>query len=207
MLIYRIIHVNNLEYILQHRKVLCPNHSDADPNYVNIGNNTIIRRRSQKTITGLSDQTFLDYIAFYFGPRSIMLYNIHTGFDVHKVDQKYIFYLVYDINNIAKDGYGFFFTDGQAANIPITEVFYDLDDLNKVDMKAAYATNWSTKACQNDPDLKRKKHAEFHIKSAVSLDHFEYIAVCNESARKFVVTLLKQYSVDLPVKIEPSYYY
>lgn len=207
MLIYRIIHVNNLEFILQNGKVVCPSHIDADPNYKNIGNNFIITERSKKTIPGLPGQTFRDYVAFYFGPRSIMLHNINTGFDVPQIDQKYIFYFVYDIDRIAEDGYEFFFTDGNGAKIPITEVFHNITDLDKVDMIAAYATNWSAKACQIDPDLKRRKHAEFQIKSSLSLEHIDHIGVCNKEAKQYVVGLLKQYSVDITVKIEPSYYF
>jgi len=206
--IYRIIHHSNLEYILRTGRVVCPNHANADPVYRNIGNNAIINLRNQKVIQGLPPRTFRDYVAFYFGMRSIMLFNIHTGRgEVEQIDQDEIIYLVYDVSSIVDHAYEFFFTDGNGAKIPQTQVFLNLDDLDKVDYTAAYATRWSTADQINDPDLKRKKHSEFHIYQELNFDHISEIAVNSETRKVEIERLLKDYNTPKSVRVERTFYF
>ena len=205
--IYRIIHHSNLPYILEIGKVTCPNHAQSNPAYRNIGNNEIIRTRSAKAVPLHADRTYLDYVAFYFGPRSIMLYNIRTGHgDVDRVPQDEIIYLVYDIAKIQGHGYDFFFTDGQ-ANIITSKAYDNLADLDKIELAAAYARDFSAKAQFVDPDLKRKKHAEFQIYNAVDFDHIEEIIVLNQDWRIAVEDMLENYSQTKPVRIDPNVYF
>ena len=44
--LYRITHLNNLDYIIKTGKITCPNHPDADSDYINIGDTTLIRSRN-----------------------------------------------------------------------------------------------------------------------------------------------------------------
>jgi hypothetical protein len=93
--LYRITHLNNLDYILKTGKVTCPNHPGADSDYINIGDTTLIRSRNVREINVEPKGTFSDYIAFYFGTRSPMLYNIQNGFQgVTKRNPQEIVYLV-----------------------------------------------------------------------------------------------------------------
>jgi hypothetical protein len=205
--IYRIIHHSNLPHILDIGKVTCPNHAQANPAYRNIGNNDIIRRRNAKVVPFHADRTYLDYVAFYFGPRSIMLYNIKTGHgDVDRVPQDEIIYLVYDIAKIEEHGYDFFFTDGQ-ANIITSRAYDNLADLGRIDLKAANAKDFSASAQLDYPDLKRKKHAEFQIYTEIDFDHIEEIIVLNEDRKNAVEGILKNYSQTKPVRIDPNVYF
>jgi len=89
--IYRILHFTNLEYILQNGIVTSPNHQNSNPNYRSIGNNDIIQIRSNKNVPTHIENTFRDFVAFYIGKRSIMLYNIITGYgEIQQVDQSEI---------------------------------------------------------------------------------------------------------------------
>jgi len=64
------------------------NHADADPGFVAIGNPEIIDVRST-TPTNLEGVWFHgEYVPFYFTPRSIMLYNIVTGYYTPKVPRR-----------------------------------------------------------------------------------------------------------------------
>ena len=204
MLIYRIAHIDNLEYILQQGCLVSPNHINADRNYTKIGNNSVIERRSKKVILEVGNLSFRDYVAFYFGPRSIMLFNIKTGYNVPQIPQNEIIYFTYDVDRIIADGYDFFFTDGNGANIPITKVFTDLNDLSKVDMKIACTKDFSPQACKVDPDLKRKKHAEFHLKDQLTFNDLHNISVYNVGAETMVKKLLAKYGSMLAVQIDKT---
>lgn len=205
--IYRIIHHSNLSHILDIGKVTCPNHAQANPTYQNIGNNDIITKRSAKAVPLHPDRTYLDYVAFYFGPRSIMLYNIKTGHgDVDRIPQDEIIYLVYDIAKIEEHGYEFFFTDGQ-ANIITSKAYDSLADLGNIDLVAANARYFAEKAQINYPDLKRKKHAEFQIFNEMDFDHIEEIIVLNQARKTAVETVLGNYFNTKPVRIEPNVYF
>ena len=206
-LVYRMIHIDNLEYILQQGRAVCPNHQDADPHYKQIGNNDIITRRSQKLIPGFGSKTFRDSIAFYFGYPSIMLYNIKTGWGVPELPQSDIVYLSYDISAIPVHGYRYFYTDGQANKIPITRVFYDLSDIGEVDLDIAHTRDFDQSATAKNPDLKRRKHAEFHIFDYIVLDHLYEIVVYSDNQLSVVNSLITSYQRGITAKVDQNYYY
>ncbi len=206
--IFRIVHIENLEHILRTGLILCPNHHSTHPNYRSIGNNQIISSRNQKQIPGLEPLAFRDFVAFYFGPRSIMLYNIHTGYgEVPQIDQQEIIYLVYNVSQIREHGYTFFFTDGHAMQYPITKFFFDLKDLDQVNFKDAYANDFSASQEHQNPGLKRRKQAEFHIKKQIDFNHIAGIVVYNEEKAQFVLNLLKAYNYQTKVKVHKNFYF
>lgn len=88
--IYRIIHKDNLEYILQSGKLVISSHPDHDLNYKPIGETTLIQsRKSKPIIIGGNNYGILsDYIPFFFGQRPVMLYTIQRGFDVAKLQSQ-----------------------------------------------------------------------------------------------------------------------
>jgi len=99
--LYRIIHIDNLQYILNKGALTCPSHSDADKKYIGIGDDTLKEHRKEKTILVKPNGTFSDYVAFYFGRRSPMLYNIKNGFQsVTKRPQDKIIYIVTSFEKI-----------------------------------------------------------------------------------------------------------
>ena len=78
--IFRILHVANVSWILDHGGLPCQNSSERDPNYLNIGNTSLIEKRSRLIVPVPPGGTLSDYVPFYFTPFSIMMYNIKTGF-------------------------------------------------------------------------------------------------------------------------------
>lgn len=206
--IYRIIHFTNLEYILQNGLVTSPNHPNSNPNYRSIGNNDIIRVRSNKNVPTHPNNTFRDFIGFYIGKRSIMLYNIITGYgEIQQVNQDEIIYLVYDISQIINHGYDFFFTDGHALKAPITQFYSDLGDFHNVDLTAVNAVDFSAAAEINYPDLKRKKQAEFHILGELDFNNIYEIVVLNNHRLQLIQSLIQQYGYTTNVRIDNNYYF
>lgn len=78
-LIFRLIHCDNLPWILDHG-LHAKNGGKIDPNYRNIGNPDLIDKRSRRVVPIPPGGTLSDYVPFYFTPFSIMMYNIKTGY-------------------------------------------------------------------------------------------------------------------------------
>jgi hypothetical protein len=78
-LIFRIIHRDNLPWILDHG-LHARSGKILDPNYRNVGNPDLIDKRSRRVVPVGPGGTLSDYVPFYFTPFSIMMYNIKTGY-------------------------------------------------------------------------------------------------------------------------------
>lgn len=76
--LYRIVHINNIEHILT-RGIFSHSHANADSEYVNIGDATLINQRNDFPVKLDGYGNLGDYVPFYFGPLSPMLYNIKTA--------------------------------------------------------------------------------------------------------------------------------
>ncbi len=68
ILLYRLIHRENLEYIFNSELICCPNHPNRSDDYVRIGEKELIRLRSDRKIPIVQNKSFRDYVAFYLGP-------------------------------------------------------------------------------------------------------------------------------------------
>lgn len=102
--IFRIFHIDNLEYILLQNKLTTYNSEDADPNYIGIGEGELIGLRTDHEITTAnSNRKFCpscSFLPFYFAPRSVMLYRIKTDYKVSKINQENIVHIVYKLTDI-----------------------------------------------------------------------------------------------------------
>ena len=92
--LFRITHIGNLKGILRNGLVTRVSEL-ADPEFIAIGDNTLIEFREDMDVPVSPFGKFSEYIPFYFGPRSPMLYKIATGYDgIKKIPQTDIIYLV-----------------------------------------------------------------------------------------------------------------
>jgi ssDNA thymidine ADP-ribosyltransferase, DarT len=64
--LYRITHINNIEYDLEHGLVISKS-PDANPNYLQIGDSTLINYRKEIGAPQPPGGTLADYIPFYLG--------------------------------------------------------------------------------------------------------------------------------------------
>jgi hypothetical protein len=114
-LIFRIIHRDNVPWILDHG-LHAQNGEIADPNYRNIGNVDLIQKRAHRVVEVGPGGTLSDYIPFYFTPFSIMMYNIHTGYNVQQVCNEEIVILVSSLVRLSELAIPFVFTDPRIPN-------------------------------------------------------------------------------------------
>lgn len=205
VLLHRIIHIENLEFIVNAGEIRCKNHTEKDDNYIGIGDNSLIEKRSIEEIEIGPQGTFNDYVSFYFGPRSPMLYSIKHGYNgVKKRNQSDIIYLVTSTELIAKAECRYVFFDGHGYH-KFSRPYDDLNDLSNVDWQAVRERYWRN--TEHDPDLKRRKQAEFLVHQVVPFDLIRGIAVYNGKAENTVQEILQDYKYECTVKIKKNYYY
>src|SRR5579872_2997344 len=148
--IFRITHRDNVPWILDHGlhaatgKVL-------DPDFRNIGNPDLIDKRRHRVVPCGPKGTLRDYVPFYFTPFSIMMYNIHTGYNVLPVANEKIVILVSSLHRAAELGIRFVFTN-QHAYPRTARYFTDLEDLSQLDWALLNRRDF-----KNDPDDPGKK--------------------------------------------------
>jgi len=122
-----------------------------DPNFRNIGNLDLIDKRAHRVVRVGPDGTLGDYVPFYFTPFSIMMFNIHTGYNVRQVPNEEIVILVSSLHRVAELGIPFVFTDQHAYPL-MASYFTDVNDLDKVDWDLL-----NRKDFKHDPDDPGKK--------------------------------------------------
>ena len=205
--IFRIIHIDNLDYILQQNKLTTYGNADADPNYVGIGEGELINLRTNHTITtsnsGIEYCPSCDFLPFYFASKSVMLYRIKTGWNVAKVEQEKIIYFVYKLSEIIEN-VNYLFTDGHGY-ARITQWFDNIqyiDQLNGVDITRKWWNN-----TEEDGDRERRKQAEFWIENEIPLNLAKGIAVYNDNALHLAQELCTKHGRTIEIKVKPEYYY
>lgn len=201
--IYRIIHRENIQILIDEGKIVAPNFS-TNKNYISIGETDLIRQRGNKSITIAPFGSMKDYITFYFGVRSPMLYCIKNGFDVQKRPQSEIIYLVSTVEKVIEHNCKFIFTDGHAFTA-LSRPFNDIRYLDQIDWNAVKLKIWKDTA--NDPDRKRRKEAEFLIHEKLPFEAIIGIVVYNQEANDYVSSVIKKNKINLPLNTVSDWYY
>jgi hypothetical protein len=202
--LFRITHIENLPHIFKHGLVTA-NSKHINKAFRQIGDVTMIDYRKDLDAPNPPGGKFVEYIPFYFGPRSPMLYQIATGWeDIEQIEQEKIAYIVSSFDKIKESKIPFFYSNGHARS-DTSDKYTHEKNLDKLDWEAIYTRKWKSDAS----DLRRqmKKQSEFLVKQNVPVTCFEYIGVFNEAAHEKVLALLKAADLDLEVKIDPKNLY
>jgi hypothetical protein len=202
---YRIYHIQNLPHVVQ--AGLCTkHHPDANPLFVSIGNTEIIDTRDSTAVRIPEFGNIGDYVPFYFTPRSIMLFNIITGYRaplVPKLPKSDIIIIQAEVEKLSHTG-RFFFTDGQANVLGLSHHYSDLADLDKIDWESIQRSDFTK---NGDPDRPRRYQAEFLVHHHVPLAALESIIVYDASTAAKVTEMLNKAGSNLKVNIIPQAFF
>lgn len=204
--LYRIVHINNLEHILV-TGLYTRDHKNADPDYINIGDNGLILQRNDLPVPVKPNGTLGDYIPFYFGPLSPMLLNIKTGHrGITKRPQAEIVYVCCNLHDVIRSCKRWCFTDGHAKN-NFTEFYNSIDDLDKIDWGVVGKRYWNN--TEDDLDMMRRKQAEFLVKGNVAAKCISRIVVYNAESGNLVEKMLSRLKLGITVHVNPNgkFYY
>ncbi|MGA2296516.1 MAG: DUF4433 domain-containing protein, partial [FCB group bacterium] len=205
ILLYRKIHINNHQNNNNKRKQTCPNHKHKDPNYIGIGDQTLIDSRRKKNIPISPKGTFNDYVSFYFSNRSPMLYNIWKGFsDVTPRLQEEIIYLVsnYEKIKLSKKQYVYF--DGHGIH-HLSKCYNNDEGLENIDWEVIDSKIWYNPP--NDSDRTRRKQAELLVYKEVPLDLLLGIGCYSEDIKNKIVEKLSKNNISFACKVKKDWYY
>ena len=177
---FRLVHIKNIPHILEVGFVL-PNSPKASSNYIQIGDSVVIGKRN--TLPNNGKIELRQYIPFYLGPRSPMLYVIQKGFNgVTCYHPSALVYCIVRLSDIREQDMDCVFTDGHAFSA-ITK-YYSKADLGRIDeiinQEDVYAKFWNV---EDDLDLKRRKEAELLVKTELPAKYIKGFVVYNEEAR------------------------
>lgn len=197
---FRLTHIENIPYVLRCGLVRA-NSPLRDENYVSIGDRQVIQLREERLVQGYR---LSDYIPFYFGPRSPMLYVIQHGYNgVQRMEPEQIVYCVVRIEDLVHDGIDGIFTDGHALSS--LSSFFDIQKLSQVNDYVSwddvYSTQWNV---ESDIDLKRRKEAELLINGDLPAQYIRGFVVYSVRAK----ARLEEMGVKAAmIAVRPKYYF
>lgn len=174
-------HIENIPHIITngitHKESL-----QSNKYYKSIGDNSLINTRDSFLMP--NGNLLGEYIPFYLGLRTLMLYVIQRGYNgVVVLHPSKIIYCISSVQNILDAKLEFAYTDGHATDG--FSNYYSSDDIKniekQVDFKATRTKFWND---EKDLDLKRRKEAEFLIKEDLNYDNILGFATFDDDAKK-----------------------
>lgn len=197
---FRITHIDNIPHILR-CGIVKSNSPLKDEHFVSIGDKQIIGLREDIDVKGYR---IGDYIPFYLGPRSPMLYVIQHGYNgVQRVEPENIVYCVIRLDDLMKNSIDCIFTDGHALSFLTS--FYTKQSLSQIDdivsFDDVYSSQWNS---DDDLDLKRRKEAELLVKNDLPIQFLRGFVVYNYKAKE---QLIKKGAVENMIVVKPNYYF
>jgi hypothetical protein len=206
--ILRLVHIENLETLLRRGGLHAPLATPDDGlDYRTIHNVEIQTIRRARQIPCGPCGTVHNYVAFYFGYLSPMLFQLKTG-RVADYDQgqEPLIYLVSSVQAVADAGIPFVFSDGHGI-AALTDWFDDLSKLDEVDWEMVYQHYWADKL--DDMDRQRRKQAEFLVYQFCPWSLVQEIAVVNQSMQEKVMAVLEGFGSEMQkdVVVKRQWYY
>jgi hypothetical protein len=204
--IFRIVHFQNLRFLLEHG-MFAASHEGRDKRYVFIGDKILTEQRGTYPIRIRGAGSMGDYVPFYFGQRSPMLYNIHTGWrGIPKQPQREIVYICCTLDSIEQAGCRYIFTDGHAKQA-ISQFYEDRAQLDQVDWNVVYKEYWRND--DEDADRQRRKQAECLVRHHVPVSCILRIVAYDEEMQKYVQGILDDLQLNIDIRINPKgkFYY
>jgi hypothetical protein len=197
-LIWRILHRANLPWVLQHG-IHCGNSPVRFSEWVSIGNAELIGKRAVRPIPGSPGKTLGDYVPFYFTPFSVMLRNIHTGWNgIRQVPNADIVILVSSLRRVSQLGLPFLFTDSHAYS-GLARFYDDLAHLDRVDWPLLQRRDF-----KRDPE---RYQAEALVQGHVPLAALLGIVCHTDAVRADIEGKMHALGLALPVHTRPNWYF
>ena len=192
--IFRFVHADNLHTLIRRGGLHAPNYVPDDGLPYRFCHDPEVQgARSVVTVTVGPGGTIHDYVPFYFGYLSPMMFKLKTGRVAgYDEGQEPLIYLVSTAQAVADAGVGFAFSDGHGLAF-ITGWFDRLERLEAVDWGMVYQQYWSDNL--NDMDRQRRKQAEFLVYQSCPWSLIQEIVVINTAMRERVEAIQAAFHV------------
>lgn len=201
--IFRITHIDNVEWIFQYG-LHCRNSKDQDPNYREIGNPDLIGKRATRSIPVNPGGTLSDYVPFYFTPYSPMLLNIKTGWNgITQFPMSEIVILVSSLHALAAKGLPFIFSD-RHAYLQAAVFFTNAADLGNIDWDLLQARDF--KRDPNDPGKVERYQAEALVYRHLPCDALTGVICNGDKAKSTINRIAAREQLTVQAACLPEYY-
>jgi ssDNA thymidine ADP-ribosyltransferase, DarT len=202
-LIYRIVHLDNVPWILAHG--LQPPNGHQNPSYVAWGNRDVIDRRAKILVTGPPSGPLHDFVPFYFCKRHTMHYNLATGHNCEKIMQDKIIYCVSSIEKLREQALKYVVYDRNAA-VATARCFSAQDPWQEnLDWSAIDSTDFRYDPAQ--PERKHMQQAECLVHGAVPSAALLGFACGTGRTEQVLLDYSNKADVKLVVKVKPEFYF
>lgn len=183
----------------------CGNSKVRSPRWISIGNQELIERRAAHSVPIAPGGVLNDYVPFYFTPFSVMLRNIHTGWNgVRQVENSGIVILVSSLHQIKELGLPCLFTDRHAYS-SVARYFDDLRYLDQIDWDLLQRRDF--KRDPEDPRKVERYQAEALIHEQVPLPALLGIMCHDDAANVDIRRKIEDAGLSLPVYTRPEWYF
>lgn len=201
--IFRITHVRNVPWILQHG-LHCRNSGVVDPDFIVIGSPELIAKRSGHAVNVPPGGTLADYVPFYFTSHSKMFYNIHRGTGVLKRPNADIAIIVSSLDHLAANGVPYLFTTGHAY---MAESVYcsDKKDLSLIDWPLLNSRDFTNDP--NNPGKSARYQAEALVHRHVPVSAVLGIACYDQATSDSIASEAARLNVQVNIQPMPRLYF
>lgn len=203
-LLFRITHRYNLPWILDNG-LLCRSATRLDPDFVSIGDEELIGKRSSKPIPIAPFGSLADYVPFYFTPWSPMLYNIVTGYGIRQQAREDMVFAVTSVPRLEEASVPWVMAD-RHAYLATSRFSADQTDL-------AGWVPWSAlqqrdfRRDPNDPEAFERYQAEGLAHHRVPVDTLLALACYTAEVQDELRAALAPRGVELPTLIRRDWYF
>mgnify|MGYP000335247101 CR=1 FL=1 len=196
-------HINNLASVMKYNILYSANQYPSNDPFTPIHNEDVQDKRKKTIVPVAPGQVLWDYVPFYFGTHTPMLY--YNYINHHNQDD--IIYFVTTAQNVAHRGYQYAFTDGHAIQ-RITAWYNDLKDLSKLDWESIYRRYWGPRQ-DSSGEYKRKKQSEFLVYRHLSWDVIRIIGVRTVETQKLVAGIMADFPAERQrrIVVKPVWYF
>lgn len=199
-LIFRIVHKNNIGSVLQ-TGCQCRSAVAAQAGYVEIGNQELIQKRTQRVVPCPPGGTLSDYVPFYFTPYTPMIYNIKTGYGVPQRPLKDIAILVSSLPRLQEQNKSFVFSD-RHAYLKTAQFSNNLADLDRIIWPVLQVRDFK----RDDSDKFEKYQAEALVHWHVPVSALIGIACYDTETRDQIQQLAAEHGVAVQIVAQRSWF-
>ncbi|MBT8224287.1 MAG: DUF4433 domain-containing protein [Dactylosporangium sp.] len=202
--IFHITHLRNLRSILAHGHLLCDSATGREGVLdTDIGMPSIKARRRATKVTCGAGGTPADYVPFYFGPRSPMLYSIWRGnVPTYGEGQDPVVYLATTVAAIRAARLRSVFTEGNAGAAFVQ--FHEDGPLleSSIDWPLMDERFWND--TPDDPGRANRRQAEYLVHHAVPVGVIRMLAARTDAWARQVRGIMGAGTLALPVSVRPD---
>lgn len=207
--ILRFTYVDNLDTIIRRDGLHAPNHVPDDGLPYRFCHSAEVQSaRAAVPILLGPGGTIHDYVPFYFGYLSPMMFQLKTGrVPGYNEGQEPLVYLVSTVQAVAEAALPFVFSNGHGLATRLTDWFDDLSRLDEVDWSMVYQRIW--KDTIEDMDRQRRKQAEFLVHQCCPWSLIQEIVVIDGRMKQRVETIQSAFPANQRrvVRVDRNWYY